>query len=119
MGAGLWAQSIAIDDYVVVRGSTGIGAYVVWNCRINTLQVRWSPSMFVSDKVLFRQKLRWVGLKGNSMTVRMRYSEFVELREKLMRAFPRARSSMPVLPPKSAFCTFVKLCLMLSPPVAC
>jgi hypothetical protein len=58
MGAGLWAQSIAIDDYVVVRGTTGIGAYVVWNCRINTLQVR---TEFVSVKFCFRKiaENRW------------------------------------------------------------
>jgi hypothetical protein len=37
---GLWAHSVTIDDYVIVKGSTGIGAYVVWNCKIQTLQVR-------------------------------------------------------------------------------
>ena len=36
----LWAKGISIEDYVVVRGSsTGIGAYVVWNCRVETLDV--------------------------------------------------------------------------------
>jgi hypothetical protein len=40
---GLWAKSVTIDDHVVVEGKTGIGAYVVWNCRIQTLEVclRW------------------------------------------------------------------------------
>jgi hypothetical protein len=38
---GLWARDISIEDYVVVRGgSTGIGAYVVWNCKVQTLDVR-------------------------------------------------------------------------------
>lgn len=37
---GLWAKSVTIDDYVVVQGKTGLGAYVVWNCRIQTLDVR-------------------------------------------------------------------------------
>lgn len=37
---GLWAKSVAIDDHVVVQGKTGIGAYVVWNCKIQTLDVR-------------------------------------------------------------------------------
>lgn len=36
---GLWARSVSVDDHVVVQGKTGIGAYVVWNCRIQTLDV--------------------------------------------------------------------------------
>lgn len=36
---GLWARSVAIDDHVVVRGMTGVGSYVVWNCTIQTLDV--------------------------------------------------------------------------------
>lgn len=36
---GLWARSVAIDDYAVVQGMTGIGSYVVWNCTIQTLDV--------------------------------------------------------------------------------
>ena len=41
---GLWARSVAIDDHVVVRGMTGVGSYVVWNCTIQTLDVSgiWS-----------------------------------------------------------------------------
>ncbi len=39
----LWAKDITIEDYVIVRGgSTGIGAYVVWNCKVQTLNVRYS-----------------------------------------------------------------------------
>lgn len=41
---GLWAKSVAIDDHVVVQGKTGVGAYVVWNCRIQTLDVRQTSS---------------------------------------------------------------------------
>ncbi|CAG8927151.1 unnamed protein product [Penicillium salamii] len=36
---GLWARSVAIEDHVVVRGMTGVGSYVVWNCTIQTLDV--------------------------------------------------------------------------------
>lgn len=36
---GLWARSVTIDDHVVVQGKTGIGAYVVWNCKVQTLDV--------------------------------------------------------------------------------
>jgi hypothetical protein len=37
---GLWASGVKIDDYVIVEGITGVGAYVVWNCKIETLDVR-------------------------------------------------------------------------------
>ena len=36
----LWAKGVTIDDYVVVSGTApGLGAYVVWNCTVETLQV--------------------------------------------------------------------------------
>jgi hypothetical protein len=37
---GLWASGVRIDDHVVVEGKSGVGAYVVWNCKIDTLDVR-------------------------------------------------------------------------------
>lgn len=36
---GLWARSVVIEDFVVVRGKSGVGSYVVWNCTIQTLDV--------------------------------------------------------------------------------
>jgi len=37
----LWAKHISVDDCVVVTGTApGIGDYVVWNCTVETLQVR-------------------------------------------------------------------------------
>lgn len=33
-----WAKHVSIDDYVVISGSTGIGAYVVWSCTVETLK---------------------------------------------------------------------------------
>lgn len=36
---GLWARSVAIEDYVVVQGKSGVGSYVVWSCTIQTLDV--------------------------------------------------------------------------------
>ncbi|CEL08342.1 Phox homologous domain-containing protein [Aspergillus pseudodeflectus] len=78
---GLWAKSVTIDDHVVVEGKTGIGAYVVWNCRIRTLE-------------------------GGIITVRMRYSEFDDLRTKLVAAFPHAKNALPSLPPKSVLFKF-------------
>ncbi|KAK5941454.1 hypothetical protein PMZ80_006733 [Knufia obscura] len=79
----LWARSITIDDYVVVQGnSVGIGAYAVWVCKVETLD-------------------------GNPMTIRKRYSEFDDLRNKLLKAFPDStNTSLPPLPPKSAIYKF-------------
>lgn len=33
-----WAKSVSIDEYVVVSGATGLGAYVVWHCTVSTLK---------------------------------------------------------------------------------
>ncbi|KAL4913845.1 Phox homologous domain-containing protein [Aspergillus aurantiobrunneus] len=78
---GLWAKSVTIDDHVVVQGKTGIGAYVVWNCKIQILE-------------------------GGMITVRMRYSEFDDLRIKLVTSFPHAKNALPLLPPKSVLFKF-------------
>ena len=41
------------------------------------------------------------------MTLRKRYSEFVELREKLLKAVPHSsKAALPLLPPKSAIYKF-------------
>jgi len=38
IGRACWASDVSVDDYVVVGGSTGIGAYVVWNCTVETFK---------------------------------------------------------------------------------
>ncbi|KAL2009626.1 hypothetical protein VTN00DRAFT_5433 [Thermoascus crustaceus] len=78
---GLWAKSVEIEDYVVVQGKSGVGAYVVWNCKIETLD-------------------------GGPMIIRLRYSEFDDLRQKLLAAFPHAKNALPPLPPKSVLFKF-------------
>jgi hypothetical protein len=36
----LWAKGVTIDDFTVVSGTApGLGAYVVWNCTVETLDV--------------------------------------------------------------------------------
>jgi hypothetical protein len=35
---GCWARSVTVDDYVIVSGPSGIGAYLVWNCTVSTLK---------------------------------------------------------------------------------
>ena len=105
----LWAKSISIDDYVIIRGNpTGLGDYVVWNCQVETLD-------------------------GGPMVVRRRYSEFNELRYELVKRFPNStRDSLPPLPPKSAIykfrpqflekrrqgLTYFLTCVMLNPEYA-
>ncbi|THW43827.1 PX-domain-containing protein [Aureobasidium pullulans] len=76
IGRACWASDVSVDDYVVVSGPTGIGAYVVWSCTIETF-------------------------KGGSITLRKRYSEFDTLRHNLVRAFPLSEASIPELPRKS------------------
>ncbi|KAF1996717.1 Phox-like protein [Amniculicola lignicola CBS 123094] len=78
----LWAKSVSIDDYVIVNGSApGLGAYVVWVCTVETLD-------------------------GGPMKVNKRYSEFVELRQRLLKTFPHAAGMLPPMPPKSVISRF-------------
>lgn len=35
---GCWARSVTVDDYTVVSGTSGIGAYVVWHLTVRTLK---------------------------------------------------------------------------------
>ncbi|GAB7332557.1 hypothetical protein MBLNU13_g04337t2 [Cladosporium sp. NU13] len=78
---GCWARSVTVDDYTVVSGSSGLGAYVVWSLTVSTL-------------------------KGGDMSIRKRYSEFDHLRENLVKAFPHAEGSIPQLPRKSVVSRF-------------
>ncbi|KAL3422155.1 px domain-containing protein [Phlyctema vagabunda] len=77
-----WAKNAYVDDFVVVNGSrTGIGAFVVWNITVETLH-------------------------GGKMHVRKRYSEFDDLRQRLLMTFPLSEAAMPPLPPKSVISKF-------------
>ncbi|KAF2435756.1 hypothetical protein EJ08DRAFT_717764 [Tothia fuscella] len=72
----LWAKGVAVDDYIIIRGAVGFGAYVVWNCTVDILD-------------------------GGSMKIRRRYSEFDKLRHNLVQSFPQAGAALPEIPPKS------------------
>ncbi|KAG9231854.1 sorting nexin-like protein [Amylocarpus encephaloides] len=77
-----WAKSVDIEGYVIVNGNrTGIGAFVVWNIKVDTL-------------------------RGGTMRIRKRYSEFDDLREKLMQTFPNSEGALPPMPPKSVISKF-------------
>lgn len=50
-GSACWAKSVEITDYVTVNGSTtNIGAFVVWNIRVETLSVSLVNSYFLSGE---------------------------------------------------------------------
>ena len=39
----LWARTVTIENYIIVSGSVkGIGDYIVWICKIDTLDVSFS-----------------------------------------------------------------------------
>lgn len=38
LAKGCWARSATIDDPVLISGPTGIGAYIVWHCTVQTLK---------------------------------------------------------------------------------
>ncbi|PSR75109.1 Phox homologous domain-containing protein [Coniella lustricola] len=77
-----WAKSVEVTDYVTVNGSaTNIGAFVVWNIRVQTLS-------------------------GPYMNIRKRYSEFDDFRHQLIQTFPAFEAAVPVLPPKSVISKF-------------
>ena len=42
-----------MDDHAVVQGKTGVGAYVVWSCRIQTLDVSFFFILFMTLWLLF------------------------------------------------------------------
>lgn len=81
-GSACWAKSVEITDHVTVNGSTtNIGAFVVWNIRVETLS-------------------------GSYMNIRKRYSEFDDFRWRLIRTFPNFEAAVPELPPKSIISKF-------------
>ncbi|KAI8628974.1 PX domain-containing protein [Xylariaceae sp. FL1651] len=81
-GSACWAKSVQVTDYVMVNSSaTNIGAFAVWNIRVETLT-------------------------GTYMNIRKRYSEFDDFRWRLMRTFPGFEAAVPELPPKSLISKF-------------
>ncbi|AEO53156.1 hypothetical protein MYCTH_2294115 [Thermothelomyces thermophilus ATCC 42464] len=77
-----WARSVQVTDYVLVNGSTtNIGAFVVWIIKVETLN-------------------------GSRMNIRKRYSEFDDLRRRLVQTFPGFEAAVPALPPKSVLKRF-------------
>lgn len=52
-----WAKSVQVTDFVIVNGSaTNIGAFVVWNIKVETLNVCAPPTTVSRPEPLFRRK---------------------------------------------------------------
>ena len=110
VGRACWARQVSIDEYVVVGGGAIAGAYVVWNCTVETLKggcfvlrkrsvlllVPFSPSLSFSS---FELRGLMECVCGTN-----RYSEFDTLRQNLVLAFPHSAASIPELPRKSVIC---------------
>lgn len=93
-----WAQSVSIDEYVIVSGPTGVGAYVVWACTVSTLKG--------GDLSLRKRSLAELFPAVCISNRCHRYSEFDRLRVELCKAFPHAKAMIPVLPRKSHISRF-------------
>lgn len=95
-----WAKSVHIEDHVVINERrTGIGAFVVWNITVETLRV--------NNSHIFGSTKRYAdSIKGSSFRIRKRFSEFDDLRQKLLQTFPNSEGAMPPLPPKSVISKF-------------
>ncbi|KAJ5677525.1 uncharacterized protein N7477_003158 [Penicillium maclennaniae] len=61
----------------------------------------WARSVSIADHCVVQGKTG-----GGPMVVRLRYSEFDKLRQRLVSSFPHARSALPALPPKSVLFKF-------------
>ncbi|RHZ72659.1 hypothetical protein CDV55_108695 [Aspergillus turcosus] len=61
----------------------------------------WAKSVTIDDYAVVQGKTG-----GGPITVRMRYSEFDDLRRQLQASFPHAKNALPALPPKSVLYKF-------------
>jgi hypothetical protein len=66
-----WAKSVQIEDHVIINGNrTGIGAFVVWNINVETLQVSCSAIAILRQLLMEHREAR-CGFENdtrNSMT---------------------------------------------------
>lgn len=123
-----WAKSVEITDFIFVNGSnTNIGAFIVWNISVETMNVssmRLLDVLCVESANLVQHVYACVSAsasttsykmtdqivscskQGSYMNIRKRYSEFDDFRRKLTQSFPNFRAAVPELPPKSALFKF-------------
>lgn len=58
LSQGCWARSVTVDDYTVVSGTSGIGAYVVWHLTVSTLK---GGDMSIRKRYVFKSDLENCG----------------------------------------------------------
>ncbi|KAJ5974343.1 hypothetical protein N7481_011553 [Penicillium waksmanii] len=100
---GLWARNVAINDHCVVQGKTGVGASEAPHSPLNFLPLI-HPFLCFTLAVSVTVLTIAPHVQGGPIVVRMRYSEFDDLRQRLVSSFPHAKSALPALPPKSVLC---------------
>ena len=50
----LWAKVVSIQDHVIVSGSVaGVGDYVVWICKVDTLDVSFDSPSLITDRLCY------------------------------------------------------------------
>ncbi|KAK9777545.1 putative Phox-like protein [Seiridium cardinale] len=84
-----WAKSVEVTDYVIVNGNHHSG----------------QPRMGTGLCLLTEPEAN-ADLQGSFMNIRKRYSEFDDLRWRLIRTFPNFEAAVPELPPKSLISKF-------------
>lgn len=115
----LWAKAVSLEDYMLVSGSfASVGDYIVWSCKIDTIDVGVALLSFhcllASSmwSTVLSADVGWIDHNQKEVSTccpspprawlnRDRYSEFQDLRRKLLITFPNAGPAMPPLPPKS------------------
>ncbi|KAF0459847.1 Phox-like protein [Gigaspora margarita] len=78
--ANLFAQKVNVSN--PIRIGAGYGSYIAYTCTVKSQE-------------------------GASIIVRKRYSDFVKLREQLIKAYPKFRKLIPSLPPKRVMGKFM------------
>jgi hypothetical protein len=121
-----WAKSVEITDYIFVGSNTSIGAFIVWNISVETMNVSsivllslrresanlaqlacvWCLCASFSYVIQMTDQIVSCFKQGSYMNIRKRYSEFDDFRRKLTQSFPNFRAAVPELPPKSTLFKF-------------
>ena len=74
----VWATGVTIDDHVLVSGTVPtVGSFVVWNCKIETIDVSWTYFVrwtFLVPGLWFAVPYGLLanGVKGGSIVIRKR-----------------------------------------------
>jgi len=82
----VWAQYATIDSSTMITSAKNLG--------------EWAPTSYVAYDITIET------LDSGSIHISKRYSEFDELRQRLLLTFPLSEGAMPELPPKAVMSKF-------------